>query len=172
MCSVWLSKARGFVDRNLLQSPTEVKKEDLGVGVGHSASPGQGSLRGPCLMLMGNVYDSAIHFPSLRMEQTRSSLSEALGSISMLVGWKMQSFQVSQPPLGHPLSRTYAKFFTCLQRLLLPCVVGSTMRAERGMHQSEGRRENHCIPARIESFIGTPFGYFLQPARPWKSRSC
>lgn len=117
---MWLSKARGFVDRNLPQSPTEVKKKGLGVGVRHSASPGQGSLRGPCLMLMGNVYDSAIHFPSLRMEQTRSSLSEALGSTSMLVGWRMQSFQVSQPPLGHPLSHTYAKFFTCLQRLLLP----------------------------------------------------
>lgn len=55
---------------------------------------------------------------------------------------------------------------------VLPCVVGSTMRAEHGMHQSESGRENHCIPARVESFIGTPFGYFLQPARPWKSRSC
>lgn len=47
-CGVWLSKDRGFVDRHLPQSPTEVKKEGLpaGDGVGIHKS-GARTLRGP-----------------------------------------------------------------------------------------------------------------------------
>lgn len=33
-CGVWLSKDRGFVDRQLPQSPTEVKEEGLPAGDG------------------------------------------------------------------------------------------------------------------------------------------
>lgn len=47
-CGVWLSKDRGFVDRHLPQSPTEVKKEGLPAGDGvRIHKSGARTLRGP-----------------------------------------------------------------------------------------------------------------------------